>query len=232
MNEQKTSIHQGHRQRLRDRYNEQGADGFQDHELLELLLSYGISRKDTNPLGHELLSRFGSLRGVLEAETEDLLAVPGIGEHVAFLLKLVPGLMRRYYEELDESSNLFGDTAKQMAFFVPRFFGRKRECLFAAFLDENTRLIKCELQYEGSINAVEIHMERILQTALKLGAKQVVISHNHLNNPYPSPEDIRVTEGLSHLLDEFGITLLDHIVVCETKATSMLESGHITRKTH
>lgn len=232
MKNSKESIHQGHRQRLRGRYTEQGLDAFQDHELLELILSYSIAQKDTNPLGHALLSEFGDLRGVFEADLEELEKVPGIGERSAFLLKLIPGLTRRYYEQLSNSTNLLSETRKQIEFFIPRFIGRKRESLFAAFLDQNFRLIKCELQYEGSINAVEIHSDRILRTALKLGAAKLIVAHNHFSDAYPSDDDIEATQHLFYKLGDHEITLLDHIVVCGATATSMKESGHFAKATY
>lgn len=232
MKNSKESIHKGHRQRLRDRYTEQGLDAFKDHELLELLLGYSIAQKDTNPLGHDLLSQFGDLRGVFEADLEELKKVPGIGERSAFLLKLIPGLTRRYYEQLSDSTNLLSETKKQIEFFIPRFIGRKRESLFAAFLDQNYRLIKCELQYEGSINAVEIHSDRILRTALKLGAAKLIVAHNHFSDAYPSEDDVNATRHLFYKLGDHEISLLDHIVVCETTATSMKESGHFAKATY
>lgn len=225
MKTEKTNIHEGHRQRLRERYAEQGAEGFRDHELLELLLSYSIARKDTNPLGHALVERFGDLRGVLNAEPSELLKVPGIGENSANLIKLISGLTRRYYEQLGNAENSLKDPDQQFAFFIPRFIGRKRECLYAAFLDDNYRLIKIELQYEGSINAVEIHHQRIANSALLCGATKVLISHNHFAELAPSPGDIQVTEFLRDSLYLHGIVLLDHIVVCGSTAISMKENG-------
>ncbi len=232
MNEKKTSIHQGHRERLRERYKETGIDGFRDHELLELLLGYSIAQKDTNPLGHELLSRFGDLRGVFEADPNELKKVPGIGEYSAFLLKLIPGITKRYYEECSDSANFLNKTEKQIEFMISRFLGRKEECLYAAFLDENFKLIQCELQYTGSINAVEIHSDRLLRTAIKLDAKNVVIAHNHLSDAYPSDEDIDATRHLYYKLKTMEIVLWDHIIVSGATATSMKESGHFAKATY
>lgn len=232
MNEKKPSIHQGHRERLRERYRENGVAGFQDHELLELLLGYSIAQKDTNPIAHELLSRYGDLRGVFESDPSELLKVPGIGEYSAFLLTLLPGITQRYYEECSDSTCFLDQTEKQLEFMISRFIGRKEECLYAAFLNENYRLIQCELQYEGSINAVEIHATRILRTAIKLDATYVIIAHNHLTDAYPSDEDIRATSHLYYKLKEMKIDLLDHIVVSGTTATSMKESGHFAKATY
>jgi len=225
MKTEKPNIHKGHRQRMRDRYFEQGVEGFRDHELLELLLGYSIAQKDTNPLGHALIERFGDLRGVLNADPLELMKVDGIGETSACLLKLISGLTRRYFEQLGNQNDLLKETKEQMEFFLPRFIGRKAECLYAAFLDQNDRLIKCELQYEGSIDAVEIHNDRIANNALLLRAAKVVIAHNHFADATPSAADVAATQMLRDSLYLYGIVLEDHIVVCGANAVSIKESG-------
>lgn len=225
MKTEKPNIHKGHRQRLRDRYFEQGADGFRDHELLELLLGYSIPQKDTNPLGHALIERFGDLRGVLNAEPAELMKIEGIAETSACLLKLISGLTRRYFVQLADQNDKLTETKQQMEFFVPRFIGRQNECLYAAFLDQNDRLIKCELQFEGSIDAVEIHNGRIANNALLLRAAKVVIAHNHFSNATPSDPDVAATNLLRDSLYLYGIVLVDHIVVCGANAVSIMESG-------
>ena len=93
------NLHVRHRQRLKKRMVEQGAGGLEPHVLLELLLTYAIARRDTNEIAHRLLARFGSLRGVFDADLIELCKVEGVGEHTALLLKLVPELTRRYFDE-------------------------------------------------------------------------------------------------------------------------------------
>ena len=224
--DKKKNIHAGHRTRMRERYLESGADIFRDHELFELLLSYSIAQKDTNPLGHVLIDHFGDLRGVLNATPEELLTIPGIGETSACLIKLISGMTRRYYEELADKDDVLDTTEKQIRFLIPRFIARTQECLFAAFLGDDCRLLRCELQYEGSSNAVEIYSERIVNTALRYGATQVIIAHNHSNEAVPSKTDVATTANVSEALRMHGILLLDHIIISGTTASSMKESGH------
>ena len=76
--------HQGLRERKKRQFRDFALDAFADHEVLELLLFYAIPRRDTNPLAHELLHRFGSLVAVLEASVEELTAVPGMGRTPPF----------------------------------------------------------------------------------------------------------------------------------------------------
>ena len=89
------SIHNGHRQRLKDRFRKEGLDHFDEHQVLELLLFYCIPRQDTNPLAHRLMNTFGSVREVLNADRDVLLRVEGMTENAATLLSLV-GDLRRY----------------------------------------------------------------------------------------------------------------------------------------
>lgn len=223
------SVHDGHRERLRQRYLQNGIEGFSDHELLELILGYSISRKDTNPIGHELIDRFGDLRGVMEAEPQDLVAVDNVGDYTAFLLHLLPGIARRYYEESGNGQLCFSNTERMIDFFTRRFVGSKNECLYAAFLDENYNLIYCEKQFEGSVNSVEIHSIKIVKAAQRSGSSYVVIAHNHNTDSNPSTQDGRATGLLAKSLDRVGIQLLDHIVICGNQGTSMKESGHFAQ---
>ncbi|MEG2176628.1 MAG: hypothetical protein RRY97_07105, partial [Oscillibacter sp.] len=88
-------MHDGHREKMRLRFQNTGLSGFADHEALELLLYYAIPRQDTNPIAHRLMERYGSLSAVLSAPMEDLQKVEGIGERGAILLSLVPQLGRK-----------------------------------------------------------------------------------------------------------------------------------------
>ena len=96
----------GHRERLRERFQKGGAEGFHDYELLELLLTYAIPKKDLKPLAKSLLSRFGSLTGVLDATQKELDAVKGIGPFSATLIQLVKELYGASLAEKMEGKDL------------------------------------------------------------------------------------------------------------------------------
>ena len=98
MAERRRSIHTGHRQRVKDEFSARGLAGWPDHRVLELLLYYAIPQGDVNGLAHELVERFGSLAGVLDAAEEELCRVPGVGQHTAVLLKLIPAAGARYLQ--------------------------------------------------------------------------------------------------------------------------------------
>ena len=229
MSTKEKSIHEGHRERLRQRYEQNGVEGFSDHELLELILGYTISRKDTNPIGHELINRFGDLRGVLEADAEDLMAVKGVGDSTAFLLNFLSGVARRYYEQSGNDALRLFNSQRLIDFFATRFVGSKVECLYAAFLDENCKLILCEKQFEGSITSVEIHYKKILKAAQRCGCTYVAIAHNHFTDTIPSSQDVNSTAILRQKLEQVGLELLDHIIIRGNSGLSMKESGHFAK---
>lgn len=87
------AIHAGHRSRMRQRFLVNGLEGFQDHEVLELILFYAVPRRDVNPMAHMLIQRFGNLSAVLDAPEAELCTIPGVGPRVAHFLKLIPQVM-------------------------------------------------------------------------------------------------------------------------------------------
>ena len=224
--EEHTSVHAGHRERLRERYRESGLDHFTDHEILELLLGYTILQKDTNPIAHRLIEQFDSLRGVLDAGEERLTRVNSVGPATAFFLSMIPDITRRYYEQLSVPDTRMMTPEQCIEFFLPRFIGRKKECILAAFLDEAKRLIDYAPVGQGYNNTVHLHAPTLLHEAKKRGCRYVVLAHNHFTDAVPSLEDISATATARATLLTGGIGLLDHVVICGSNATSMVESGH------
>lgn len=222
----KDHTHDGHRQRLKNRYESTGSEGFSDHEILELILGYAISQKDTNPIAHQLINTFGDLRGVLDAEKTELLAIDQIGEHAAFLLKFMPCIVRRYLEQKSSDDLRLMDGEKLVDFFIARMIDRRDECVMAAFLDINKRLIACKVLYEGNVHMVEINCERILKECYRRNAKYVILAHNHFNHCTPSIQDVIATQDIQKKLYAAQITLLDHIVICGANGNSMVNTGH------
>lgn len=172
-------MHEGHRDRVKKRFRQEGLDHFSDIQALELLLFYGIPRVDTNPIAHALLDRFGSLSQVLEASPEELMKVPGVGENAALLLTLIPQMGRFYM--VDRSSRVtILQTLEQCAdFLVPHFFGRKVETVFILCLDAKCKLLCCKELGEGGPNSTGVSIRKIVETAIGVNAATVVLAHNH-----------------------------------------------------
>ena len=137
--------HNGHRNRMKNRFLKTGLDSFESHEALEFLLFYAIPKKDTNELAHELIKKFGSFAGVLDAPYEVLLKTKGVGSHTAILLKQIPQLFRLYFQDLNKPCKVMDTAEKWINFFKPKFIGRPHEILFVAGVDDSANFVACEL---------------------------------------------------------------------------------------
>lgn len=220
------SVHKGHRARLKARFLENGLDSFTDVQALELLLFYAIPQKDTNPIAHGLLDRFGSLSQVLDAELEDLKQVPGISSHAAALLRLVTELARLYQVDCTQRTQVLTSLDACGAYLVPRFFGRKVETVFLLCLDAKCKVLCCREIGEGSVNAASISVRKVVEAALSANATSVVLAHNHPSGvALPSADDVRTTHQIAAALGAVEVNLIDHIVVAEGDFVSMAQSG-------
>ncbi len=222
-----SSIHKGHRERLKQRFLEEGLDNFTDIQALELLLFYAIPQKDTNPLAHALLEHFGSLSQVLEANPEELKKVKGISDHAATLLKLVTELGRFYLVDCAQRVEILTTLDACGHYLVPYFFGRNRETVFLLCLDAKCKVICCKEIGEGSINAASISVRKVVETALSANATSVVLAHNHPSGiAVPSNEDVQTTRRIAMALSAVEVQLVDHVVVAEGDFVSMAQSGY------
>lgn len=220
-----THSHDGHRGRLRKRFMQEGIDNFEQHNVLELLLFYTIPRADTNVVAHRLIDAFGSLSAVFDASTESLMKIKGVGEKTAALIKLIPEMSRAYLVDKAEPFKQYNSPEQLCSFFVPKFVGRTRECVYVACLDNAGKMIACRKMLEGTANMVLLPLKEIVQFSYTHNAMSVVIAHNH---PFglcnPSKADHDHTIELKMALAAMEIRLLDHIVVGKNgDALSMAE---------
>ena len=217
--------HDGHRQRLKTEFLAR-PDSFPDHKLLELLLFYANPRSDTNPLAHELLERFGSLAGVLDASPEELQKVKGVGEHAAVLFKAAKELSGRYLTvrtQMDDIARNSRDYFSQLRYY---FFGAQRELLYLLCLDGKGKVLGIRKLGEGNVNSVNITPRLLAEAALSLNAAAVVLAHNHVSGiALPSDEDIATTESLAPFLAKLGIELVDHVIFVDDDMVSLRDSG-------
>jgi len=223
----KESIHAGHRERLKNRFLENGLDDFTDIQVLELLLFYAIARQDTNLLAHALLDHFGSLSQVLEATPEELKKVKGIGDHAAILLHLIPQLGRYYQIDSAQQVEILTSLDACGTYLVPYFFGRNKETVFLLCLDAKCKVLCCKEIGEGSVNTASISVRKVVETALAANATTVILAHNHPSGiALPSDEDVQTTRRVAAALSAVEIHLADHIVVAEGDYVSMVQSGY------
>ena len=217
--------HKEHRQRLKARYHREGLDNFEDHNILELLLFFGIPYKDTNNLAHELLNRFGSLSGVLEASREELMNVNGIGENAATLLNLIPALSRKYLEDKVDEKAPMNSCSAVGNYLIAKYRFRQDEVFSMICLDQSCRLISWEIISSGTINITAVNSRKVIEAAMKTSANAVVLAHNHPNGlAVPSGDDIKSTMALVEALNIIGVKVLDHIMISGEDFVSLASS--------
>ena len=220
------SIHEGHRQRLKERFLREGLDNFEEHQVLELLLFYGIPQRDTNEIAHELIREFGSLPNVLEASPEDLRKVKYIGDNVATLFQLITAVARYYQVSRAMREVILTSIDACGKYLVPFFHSRQNETVFLLCLDAKCKVLCCEKVGEGSVNSAGIPIRKIVEMALKANATSVILAHNHPSGlAIPSGEDIQTTRRVALALDAVEIGLADHIIVADNDWVSLSQSG-------
>lgn len=224
-------IHDGHREKMRRRFLTSGLESFADHEALELLLYYAIPRRDTNPIAHGLMERYGSLSAVMAAPVEDLQKVEGVGENAAVLLKLVPRLCHKARLADAHSQELILNTASRAgAYLMEHFAGERNEVVYQLCLDRKGKLLTCKRLGEGGISSAPLDVRKLVENAILNNASAVILAHNHPSGvAAPSPEDFAATEQARMALDTIHVPLADHIVVADHDFVSFAESGFLTK---
>lgn len=208
------------------RFRNEGLDGFDPVQVLELLLFYCIPRKDTNELAHALIDRFGSVSRVMDAPIEELTKVPGVGENVATFLHLAKQAGRYYQVDSTQKGALIRDTEDCGRYLLPYFIGRQVETVFMLCLNANCNVISCREVGEGEINSAVISPRSIVQMALAEKASTVVLAHNHPSGvALPSQEDVLATQRLAAALATVDVTLFDHIIIADEDFVSLVQSG-------
>jgi len=222
------NVHAGHREKMRARFLAGGLDAFADHEALELLLYYAIPRRDTNPIAHALMERYGSLSAVLAAPVEDLKKVEGIGESAAILIKLVPELRKKASLADAERETALTSVGRIGAFLLERFRGEKNEVVYQLCLDRKGKLLACKRLGEGDLSSAGLDIRRMIENAILFSASGVVLALNHPSGiALPSQDDYIATDQAKAALDTIGVELVDHIILADEDFVSMADSGYL-----
>ena len=219
-------IHDGHRQRVKERYLFEGLDGFQDHEVLEFLLFYCIPMKDTNELAHKMILEFGTLAGLFEADPMEISKRCGVSENTAILVSSVTSFARRYDKVKRGAKPVLDSSSKAGEYAVSLFIGRTYEALYVICLDSQSRLNHAKLVHEGTINEVTVYPRLVVETALQHKANSVILAHNHPGGTlHPSKADIEMTKRVMIALEAISISVIDHIIVAGDQYVSFAEKG-------
>ena len=213
----------GHRDRLRQRFLKSGADGFQDYELLEMILFSAVPRRDVKPLVKQLLKEFGGLSGVLGASIADLQKVRGLSENSAVVLKAVHALTSRMLRNDIEKKPILSSWQKLIDYCQVSMAHEKRENFRVIFLNRKNQLMTDEVQQIGTVDHTPVYPREIVRRALELGATAMILVHNHPSgDPTPSDSDIAMTEEIIKAATALDILVHDHLIISQ--------NGHISFK--
>ena len=220
-------IHDGHRQRVYDRFLKEGLDSFSPHNVLEMLLFYSIPRADTNEIAHRLIERFGSLAAVFDAPESELVKVTGVGERSAVLIKMIPQLSRYYMT--DKTADVIINSSRQAGeYLLPRYVGRTVETVMVVCLDNKGKVINTTIVHEGNINVSEVSVQAVASVALQSKASAIIIAHNHPDGvALPSGDDISTTKLICRTLAALNVKVVDHIIIGDNDFVSVFDSGKL-----
>lgn len=217
-----------HRQRLRDRFVNSGLSGFADYEVVELLLTLAIPRVDVKQPAKALITRFGSLRGILDAPLEELQAVKGIGSVAPVALRIVREAATLYLQQSAEQHDSFADSDALHRFWRAKIGALPHEVFQVGYLDSGFRLLRdgVETLEEGTVDRAAVYPRRVIEAALRRGAAALVFAHNHPNgNVAPTEHDKVLTRALVLAASTVQIKVLDHLIVSTDQVFSFRKEG-------
>ena len=218
----------GHRQRLRERFTEHGADAFPDYELLEMFLFRSVPRRDTKKMAKDLIQRFGSFAEVIGAPLERLTEISGIGESVATDLKLVEAAVKRVTKRRITERKSLGSWSEVIDHCRASMAFDDRESFRCLFLDKKNGLILDEVQGRGTVDHTPVYPREVMRRALELSASALVLVHNHPSgDPSLSTADVKMTLDLIAIGKPMGIAIHDHIIVGRNGHASLKGLGLI-----
>ncbi|MFH1288709.1 MAG: DNA repair protein RadC [bacterium] len=215
-----------HRKRIKEKYKISGFDGWLDYEVLEFALSYAIPRRDTKTIAKELLVKFKTLNGVLDADVEELEDLKGISEHTAIFIRFLKDISARYLETGICERDLVSSPQAVYNYLKASLKGAFDEEFKALFLNNRNALLAVETIQKGTVNNSVIYPRKIVERGLYHHASSMIIAHNHpAGTLTPSEDDVRVTKKILDALKLIDVILLDHVIIAGNKYFSFKEEG-------
>lgn len=213
----------GHRARLREKFLN-SEDALHNYELMEMLLAYSIKRKDTKATAKNLLKKFKSISGTLNAPKAELCKIQGISDNTAALIKLVKKLCEENLLANFAENDLLSSPDMAVDFIKTKFGYSCTESFMVIFLNTKNRIIKQKILFQGTVDQAAVYPREIIKSALELGSSGIIIAHNHPSgNCNPSDEDKKITKQIKNAAEIMNIRLLDHIIVGRNKYFSFAE---------
>ena len=226
---------QGHRERIKEKFLKNGIVGFAEYEILELLLTYCIPRKDTKPIAKELLNKFKSLDNIFKADFDKLSAIDGLGKNSIVFLKLMGDLPSIIYkDELKNKKLVDKETLKisnkdiLLKYLRNKIGYEEIEKFYVLYLSSSNEVIEFEENSVGTLDRSSVYPREIYKKIINLNAKSIILAHNHpSDNITPSKCDIELTNEIAKGLKNFGALLIEHIIITKNSYFSFLEEGLI-----
>ena len=226
---------QGHRERIKEKFLKNGIDGFAEYEILELLLTYCIPRKDTKPIAKELLNKFKSLDNIFKADFDKLSAIDGLGKNSIAFLKLIGDLPSIIFkDELKNRKLIDKETLKisnkdiLLNYLRNKIGYEEVEKFYVIYLSSSNEVIEFQENSVGTLDRSSVYPREIYKKIINLNAKSVILAHNHpSDNTTPSKCDIELTNEIAKGLKNFGALLIEHIIITKNSYFSFLEEGLI-----
>ncbi len=206
----------GHRQRLRDKLLNNGSEALADYELLELVLSIAIPRRDVKPFAKELINTFKTFGGVITANQSDLKQVKGVGDTVIATLKIIEASQIKTLKDKIENTSIISSWTELIDYCKLNIGNKDTEEFHILYLNTKCHLIKDETHSTGTINTSSVYPREILKEVLKIGATSIIIVHNHpTGDTTPSKADIQITNKIKETLKTIDVSLHDHLIVAK-----------------
>jgi DNA repair protein RadC len=220
----------GHRKRLREKFLDSGLAGFHDYEVVELLLTLAMPRKDCKDAAKAAMKQFKTLQGVLEASPKALCEVPGIGPKNLLGIKLIKAVADRYLEKRLLHKDALNNSKELFEYLYHSIRDKTRECFNVVFLNAKNRVVATETLFEGTLTASSVYPREVVLAALNQHAAALIFAHNHPSgDPKPSQEDIAITRQLVFACKVVGITVHEHLIIGNNRYFSFADEGYISR---
>ena len=226
---------QGHRERIKEKFLKNGIDGFAEYEILELLLTYCIPRKDTKPIAKDLLNKFKTLDNVFKADFDKLSVIDGLGKNSIAFLKLIGDLPSIIYKDELKNKKLVNKEILKISnkdillnYLRNKIGYEEKEKFYVIYLSSSNEVIEFEENSVGTLDRSSVYPREIYKKVINLNAKSIILAHNHpSDNITPSKSDIELTNEIAKGLKNFGALLIEHIIITKNSYFSFLEEGLI-----
>lgn len=216
----------GHRDRLRARFMENGADALADYELLELYLFNSILRRDVKPIAKDLIAKFGSFAETISAPIPLLIEIKGVSEKTALDLKILQAGALKLAQETVLSRPVLSSWNALLDYCRSAMQFEDKEQFRVLFLDKKNRLIADEILGKGTVDRAPVYPREVIKRALELSSTAIILAHNHPSgDPTPSQSDIDLTNQIITAAKALGVAVHDHLIIGRNNIVSFKTLG-------